>query len=438
MRYGIVALVVVAVMAWSEELNSTDMEAVGTETEQEITAPSNIEVIEVFRAETPEELEASLTDGYPMPWLAEILSDESIPEEDRYWLDCRIRGILAQQMHLFFDEEGNRTSINADFIVPGEDYWRENFIVNPITEDRTWDTPDMPLNMYGESGTIVNRFGEVIGNIALASRSVRLSRNGQQGIIASGGNDIIDHPGRESFGCFLSSDNRFNEILLGEKGMYAWDLSSDGSYAIFGCHHLASHTNREAYAALFCDGVLNAEIDLPCHYGIGPIAPAVSPEGRYVAIPLKAFGLGIYNSSLNELMTFHDNFIWILDLEFSPDGEFLCLSPQGYLLDSSTLEVIWDVPQTIPGARRIFRTSRSGLCSAVWETTLSNIEDETENLQKIYWNQTLIHETRGYPGEMGVSPNGCFVLQSSRSFLIFQEHSDQYTPFAFRMVREVR
>jgi len=219
MRYGIAALAVMTVMARGGVLD-TLMEMTGTEEEQEISAPSSTEVIEVFRAETPEELEASLTDGYPMSWLAEILNDESIPEEDRYWLDCRVRAILAQQLHLFYDEEGNRIDISADFIVPGEDYWRENFIVNPPTEDRTWDTPDMPSNMYGEPGTIVNRFGEEIGDITLASRSVRLSRSGQQGIIASGGNDIIDHPGRESFACILSSDNRFNEILL---GIVAWE-----------------------------------------------------------------------------------------------------------------------------------------------------------------------------------------------------------------------
>jgi len=70
-------------------------------TVEEQTA-SNIEVVEVFRAETPEELEVSLTDGYPMPWLEEILNNESIPEEDRYWLDCRVRAVIAQDLHLFF------------------------------------------------------------------------------------------------------------------------------------------------------------------------------------------------------------------------------------------------------------------------------------------------------------------------------------------------
>jgi uncharacterized membrane protein YjgN (DUF898 family) len=47
---------------------------------EEASVSSEVEVVELFHAETTEELEASLTDGYPMPWLEEILNDESIPE----------------------------------------------------------------------------------------------------------------------------------------------------------------------------------------------------------------------------------------------------------------------------------------------------------------------------------------------------------------------
>ncbi|MCD4777175.1 MAG: hypothetical protein K8S15_14150 [Candidatus Aegiribacteria sp.] len=409
---------------------------------EEASASSEVEVVELFHAETTEELEAALTDGYPMPWLEEILNDESIPEEDRYWLDCRMRAVLAQQMHLFYNREGNPLNMDAEFVVPGEDYWRENFIVNPPTEDRTWDTPDMPSNMYGEPGTIVNRFGEEIGNIALASGRIKLSRDASVGLMVSGGVQLLQNPaGHRPYACFFYPDGSFDEIAIPLSGMYQFDLSADGSLSCFGCSAPAEELPYDgrgiSYIAASDKGPLS-EIILPCHYGIGPIAPAVSPEGKYTSIPLKALGLGIYSLSDNELITFNDNFIYILDLEFSPDEELLCVSPQGYLLDSSTLEIVWDIPQTISGSRRFFRTSKYGLCTVVWETTLRNIEDETENLQKIYWNQTLIHETTGYPGEMGISPNGYFVLQSSRSFLIFQENSDQYTPFIFRMVREVR
>ncbi|MFO8184256.1 MAG: hypothetical protein R6U39_08790, partial [Candidatus Aegiribacteria sp.] len=96
---------------------------------------SNVEVIELLRIESPEELEAELTDGYPMPWLEEILNDESIPEEDRYWLDCRIRAHIARHLHRFYDRNGNPVEIEAEWISPGEHYWQEHMMVNPVGED---------------------------------------------------------------------------------------------------------------------------------------------------------------------------------------------------------------------------------------------------------------------------------------------------------------
>ena len=57
---------------------------------------AEIEVAELFPGRTLEELEAALVDGYPMPWLAEVLADSTIPEDDRYWLDCRMRAVTPR------------------------------------------------------------------------------------------------------------------------------------------------------------------------------------------------------------------------------------------------------------------------------------------------------------------------------------------------------
>jgi len=208
MRYGILALVVLAVMALGQELNSTDMEAVGSETEQEITAPSSIEVNEVFRAETVEELEASLTDGYPMPWLAEILNDESIPEEDRYWLDCRVRAAIARDLHMFYDRDGNPVHIDADYMHPGEDYWREHLIVNPPGVEFMYDSPnqssDLPyMETTSQPGYILNLYGEKVGDIAITRDRVWLARDASVGITRTGhssGGSTLDHA------CFLYPD----------------------------------------------------------------------------------------------------------------------------------------------------------------------------------------------------------------------------------------
>jgi hypothetical protein len=49
--------------------------------------------------ESPDELIGLLSTGYPPEPLRAILEDESIPEEDHYWLDCRMRGFIAKMNH---------------------------------------------------------------------------------------------------------------------------------------------------------------------------------------------------------------------------------------------------------------------------------------------------------------------------------------------------
>ncbi|MBD3277164.1 MAG: hypothetical protein GF388_02595, partial [Candidatus Aegiribacteria sp.] len=97
----IVVLMVITVPCLSAGTIDGILESLAERTEQEPAVVSDVEVVELLRVETADELEYQLTDGYPMPWLEEILNDESIPEEDRYWLDCRMRAAIAQDLHLF-------------------------------------------------------------------------------------------------------------------------------------------------------------------------------------------------------------------------------------------------------------------------------------------------------------------------------------------------
>ncbi|MBD3277973.1 MAG: hypothetical protein GF388_06725, partial [Candidatus Aegiribacteria sp.] len=143
---------------------------------------SSLEAVEVFWAETPEELEALLVDGYPMPWLEELLNDESIPEEDRYWLDCRMRAAIARDLHTFFDRDGNPVHIECDYMHPGEDYWREHFIVNPEGESIQYDSPDLPKDITDQPGYIVNLYGERVGELALSRSRVWLARDASVGL----------------------------------------------------------------------------------------------------------------------------------------------------------------------------------------------------------------------------------------------------------------
>jgi hypothetical protein len=89
----------------------------------------------ILSSEFPEDLELIVENGYPTPEIREILTDESIPKEDRYWLDCRMRSKIAQILHRFYSENGDIIDIEADWVAPGEDYWQEIMMVSSSRED---------------------------------------------------------------------------------------------------------------------------------------------------------------------------------------------------------------------------------------------------------------------------------------------------------------
>ena len=74
MRYLIMVLVVEALLSTAGATGGVTEDA-GADLPQDSTSSSSLEIIEVFRADTPEELEATLADGYPPAWLDEILTD---------------------------------------------------------------------------------------------------------------------------------------------------------------------------------------------------------------------------------------------------------------------------------------------------------------------------------------------------------------------------
>lgn len=233
---------------------------------------ADIQVTELFRAETPEELEAALVDGYPMPWLAEVLADSTIPEEDRYWLDCRMRAAIAQELHLFFDREGNRIEVEAEWIAPGEDYWRENVMVNLLEEGEAEEeqrapmsdlegmlfeaeshlhapvySPDRPAMMSSDPGLIYNLYGEQVGELAVVNNEVVLSRDATIGAVQSGGNEALEHRQRQPYACFLYPDGSFLEIPFDSLGRYRAAVSDDGSRIAFVC---TEHSWSDPHAAM--------------------------------------------------------------------------------------------------------------------------------------------------------------------------------------------
>ena len=192
-------------------------------------ADSDLQVVELFRAETAEELRSALADGYPMPWLAEILADTTIPEEDRYWLDCRMRAVIAQDLHMFFDGDGKAVFVQADWIAPGEDYWRECFLANP---QGTWPRGEVNqrTGLWGKTGLVLSRYGERIGSLALCEQWMSLSRDGAVGALMQRGSEHVSEMGPAFFFLVYSDGSYF--MLDKELWLYDFMLSQSGAYAV--------------------------------------------------------------------------------------------------------------------------------------------------------------------------------------------------------------
>ncbi|MBD3276797.1 MAG: hypothetical protein GF388_00705 [Candidatus Aegiribacteria sp.] len=301
----------------------------------------SIEVVEVFWAETPEELEASLTDGYPMPWLEEILNDESIPEEDRYWLDCRVRAVIAQDLHLFFNEEGNPIRFEAGYILPGEDYWRECFIIN-LPGNELAD--NSPVGRWAGKGLVVDHFGNVIGEIAISNSDSKLSRDGTVGVTQSGIQSSNFGPGLMNL-CFFYPDGSFREFPIHHYTFHE-TVSQSGELVVASCID-RSRSEEKIHKLYVFDGDANLLWERTLEYSppSGLISPAISPDDRYIAVQMHQHSnkavilLDSYTG--RELQNW--NGISGSHLRFSPDGNYLCMvgSGAGIIVNCETGEEIW-------------------------------------------------------------------------------------------------
>ena len=289
----------------------------------EASISSEVEVVELFHAETPEELEAALTDGYPMPWLEEILNDESIPEEDRYWLDCRVRAHVAKYLHRFYDRDGNPVEVEAEWISPGEHYWQEHLMVNPVGEDYGFgETPDYLPDFTGEPGTIMNLYGEQTGEMALTQRGIIMSRDGSIGVLKTGPADIFTPPPYAlNYVCLIYSDGTFREIET--DFIREWEhitVSQDGELIVACCIDMERDRPNGYIQAFDKEGntLFTTEIG-----GTAAARPAISPDNRYIAVPLQSpipRSIVILDATTGELLRrFQD--LWANQVAFSPDGE---------------------------------------------------------------------------------------------------------------------
>ncbi|NOQ23213.1 MAG: hypothetical protein GQ565_11270 [Candidatus Aegiribacteria sp.] len=393
-----------------------------------LTDYDEFEVTELFRAVTIEELEASLTDGYPYSWLEETLRDESIPWEDRYWLDRRVRAAISQNLHVFYDTENNPVHVDADAIFPGEYYWREHMIVDPAG----WNVPEgaeRPVAAaWWDIGHLLNSFGRRVGNMALPVPTMVMSRDGEVSVISTGGNSP-ENPGEQPYACFMFSDGAFLEVPLDEIGMYSATVSQDGSIAAFSCVHRGTPSSIEGENSMVPVYIFDRDGNLERTI-IPPVQlewcwrPTISSDGNYLchmAYRASACLIDCINGTYKVLNKPDDVYDQVTgSYSFSPDDSFLDLGglTTGRSIDMNNHSQLF-YRETEPCdsdemPRTVVHSSNQHTCTALttrrgnrpdfyWEMIIY-IDD-----QNIYSNR-ITADVSYFPIQTEVSPNGMYLF----------------------------
>ena len=392
-----------------------------------LTEYDEFEVVELLNAMTPEDLEAALSEGYPMPWLDEILKDESIPWEDRYWLDCRIRAAIAQDLHIFFNREGNPIHLDASYIGPGEDYWRENMMVNPLGET---DVPDeeRPTRAFGEPGYILNLYGEKVGEIAEVNRSVGLSRDASIAAVVSGGRSFEYSLG--PYACFMYPDGSFKEESFEISGDYETIVSNDGEVVVFQCeapdgrYDVYTHEPTGIIGDIYLydpDGTLIQSVSPPVIFSADERLK-ISSDNRYICDPLCTGALFLIDCgddfSTNLIEDTSEQGRGLSVFNFSPDGNYLCIGgfTTGFIVNLNAMNTVWQSSETYMGTSDLIRVDCSNSANCIATSTRRIGHPEWLYELNIYIDNELVYSDSSegrFNEETVVSPNGHFLLSRS-------------------------
>ncbi len=366
-----------------------------------------------------------------MPWLEEILNDESIPEEDRYWLDCRMRSAIAQDLHLFYNEEGSPLYVEADFITPGEDYWREHMMVNPLGSTDVRDEY-RPTGAFGDPGYIMDLYGNRVGDLAEVDRFVSLSRDASIAAVVSGGR-TLDHPG-ESIACLMYPDGSFKEVPFDRNGDYEAMVSSNGEVVAFQCvtpdgmFDIRTHERTDVMGDVYVfdpDGNLIHRVSPPVIFSSGERGK-ISSTGRFICDKLSTGELFLFdceNDYATRLLSMSEGGRGRTSFNYNPDGDYLCTGgfSTGLVIELDTFETVWVSSNKFVGINDNVRIHCSSNAECIASTTRHGDRPDYYYELEVYLDNKLVYSDTAegrYHEETVVSPNGYFLLTRKDDFRI--------------------
>ena len=359
-----------------------------------------------------------------MALLEETLKDETIPWEDRYWLDRRVRAAIAQNTHTFFNPAGNPVHIDADDIFPGEYYWREHMLVDPAG----WNTPEgverpiLPRNYRFDTGLILNPYGNIVGNLAVICSSISLSRDASIGVFASSESEGWDDYREQYYANLLYPDGTFTDIPFEGIGKYIGTVSQDGNVLAF-FRHGSSGSGVDSYVEIFDrNGTLINRIQSREHFVTNP--PNISFDGHYASCEINGGHTSLIDRLSGEIIltteeTGTDRST--TSTTFSPDGNFFCVGggAKGRVIDINSGEE-YVYPETAlregSGNGTHVSCSNSRIVTALITTREFNRDITSLELRLLVGDREIHFSDLNEDGYLGrgcipeVSPNGHFII----------------------------
>ena len=399
-------------------------------TEQEL-APYTI-----ITVDTVEDLENYLSGGYPTPEIQAILDDESIPQEDRYWLDCRMRSTIAQMLHRFYDQEGNIIELDAAWIAPGEDYWQEVMMVHPPVADEEQpstestggitvvprpsirpemrsDGPTVSINV--KSGDLYNLYGEEVGQLAAILEEINTSRDGSIAAIRTGsGRQPGWFYGGSLFFSLMYSDGTFEEINVLESYPEAFSrgntrtmISQDGSISTWNIFTITEP--RESYLLVYDrQGNEIESYSLPSSFDLTCNGISISSDNSYIACAGGMHqGSGIIDRRTGEIQWF--NRASGRQPVFSENSRYCALGGCMHSESSYIVDLENDNYSRISIAR-----SAASPAGDIGNVSISNDGQITVVSGGVYFNGENVLSLPDYRWS-SLSPNGYFCISSTHT-----------------------
>ena len=379
--------------------------AAGFNSAERPTTEQELAQYTILVVSTQEDLEDYLSEGYPTREIQIILNDESIPEEDRYWLDCRMRSAIAQLLHRFYDEQGNIVEVEAGWIKPGEGYWQETMMINPPGRSQ----PNVPTGPHCpiESGSLMDLYGEEVATLATIGDLIKFSRDGSLAITQTGYRSRAGYQGGEMHFCFMYPDGSFKEVEFSDRNLHCdrtYAVSQDGSITAWNVYNIRDE--EESYLLMYdADGNEIEAYKLPFQY---VIYITISPDNRYVACSAHGGdGSCVIDRDTGIVHWFSSGSA--RQPVFSANSKF-CILPEGWLEGNS---IIVDLENDCYSRLSIEKSAASP-AGRIGNVSISNDGQITVVSGGVYFNGENLLSLPDYRWS-SLSPNGYFCLSSTHT-----------------------